>query len=152
MLECFNQTLSLIGGIIRVLGPRRFLGPQSILGSCRVLDLQGSWVLIRSWVLVESQVPLGSWVLLGSWYSQGPGSSQGLRSLVTGYRYSGKPKCSTRVLSKHLCEHLDKKIEFLFFLSAALHLLHFINFFCICKQHFYFSSQMHMFKYYCTII
>ena len=37
ILEYFNQTLYLIGGIIRVLGPRRVLGPHGVLVPHRVL-------------------------------------------------------------------------------------------------------------------
>ena len=53
ILEYFNQTLYLIGGIIPVLGPPRVLGPPKVLGPHRVL---------------------GSHRVLGFGSSQGPGS------------------------------------------------------------------------------
>ena len=83
ILEYFNQTLHLIGGIMqglgphRILGPRRVLDPHRILGPPRVLGshsilcpprvLLGSWVFIESWVLQGSWVLIGSWILLKFW-------------------------------------------------------------------------------------
>ena len=71
ILEYFNLTLHLIGGIIRVLGHHMVLGPHMALGPPRVLSPR--------MVLGPHRVQ-GPHRVLGPEFSQGPGS-----------RYSGMP-------------------------------------------------------------
>ena len=84
ILGYFNQTLYLIGRIMRVLGPPRVLGPHSVLGRHRVLGPPK--VLGRPRVLGPHSVlnPPG---VVGPWSSQGPGS-----------RFSGTPN-ETQILT-----------------------------------------------------
>ena len=96
ILGYFNQTLYLIGRIMRVLGPHRVLdpprilcpprvlGPHSVLGRHRVLGPPK--VLGRPRVLGPHSVlnPPG---VVGPWSSQGPGS-----------RFSGTPN-ETQILT-----------------------------------------------------
>ena len=69
VLEYCNQTLYLIGGIIRVLGPCRVVGPHKVLDPCWVLGSHKCWVFLRFCVLIGSQVPFFRYAFLSSRFS-----------------------------------------------------------------------------------